>query len=295
MPQGKGLEALIGKKGKARKLPRKTENARKEKGVFHLEVSKIVANPHQPRKDFSRPALAELAASIRSHGILQPLVVEKEEVETTRGLEVRYKLLAGERRLRAAKLVGLKTVPVVIRRAEDDRARLLVSLIENVQREDLNAMERAEAYARLRDDFGLSQDEIAERVGKARETVANTLRLLNLDRPIRDAIRRGELSEGHARALLSLEGPKRLKLFAELREHPMSVRQAEARAQALGRTPRVPIRRPDERRAEDEERLYEIFGVPVRITTRGERGSIAFLFSSKDEFKLLFRKLLGRR
>lgn len=294
MSKGKGLEALIPKKT-LRKTRGKSlhENApTSERGVFFVEINAVVPNERQPRKDFAQKGLAELASSIRQHGILQPLVVEKHEEETRKGLRVQYHLLAGERRLRAAKMAGLKQVPVVIRKASDDRIRLLLSIIENVQREDLNAMERAEAYVRLKEDFSLSQEEIGERIGKSRESVANTLRLLQLSSDVQEALRRGLFSEGHARALLAAPEEKRAGLFTQLQEKPVSVREAEAYARRLAGLPAVPVRVADSGRARDEERLQKVLGVPVRITNRGERGSVAFVFRSRKEFGDLLKKLL---
>lgn len=297
MPLGEGLGALIRKKKPHGKSERVRDTGAPRAGVFFVDVNNIDAGAQQARKDFVKSGIAELAASIRQHGILQPLVVEKREEEGGRGIRVRYHLLAGERRLRAAKLAGLTQVPVVIRHAQDDRTRLLLSLIENVQREDLNAMERAEAFSRLRDEFRLSQEEIAQRIGKSREAVANTLRLLQLPDEMRDAVRRGALSEGHARAVLGVSAGKRTLMFHRLRERPMNVREAEALARELGGVPRrqAPVRVADARRAADEEKLRTIFGVPVRITTRGERGSLAFVFRSKAELRELFRRLLGKQ
>lgn len=297
MPLGEGLGALIRKKKPQGKSERMRGAGAPRAGVFLVDVNNINAGAQQARKEFVKSGIAELAASIRQHGILQPLVVEKREEEGGRGIRVRYQLLAGERRLRAAKLAGLTQVPVVIRHAQDDRTRLLLSLIENVQREDLNAMERAEAFSRLRAEFRLSQEEIAQRIGKSREAVANTLRLLQLPDEIREAVRRGALSEGHARAVLGVAEGKRTLMFRRLRERPMNVREAEALARELGGLPsrQAPVRAADARRAADEEKLHAVFSVPVRITTRGERGSLAFVFRSKAEFRELLRRLLGKR
>ena len=299
-PSGKGIEALIPKRkggGDAKKAKRRrSAQGARDEGVFLVEVSAIQASADQPRKRFDAAPLDELARSIRHHGILQPLVVEKfEEERPDGGVRVRYHLLAGERRLRAAKLVGLRRVPVVIRRASDDRTRLLVSLIENVQREDLNAIERAEAYARLQSDFRLSQAEIAEHIGKSREAVANTLRLLQLPAAAREAIREGAISEGHGRALLAAPEEDRDRLLAQLRERKRSVREAEAMAKDAARRRRAPVREASARRAADEARLQRALGAPVRILRRGKRGSISIQFSSEEEFRALLERLLRDR
>ena len=289
--QGRGLEALIPKKDphKGGGTARVTEA---KDGVFTVEVNMIEAGVGQPRKHFAQGALDELAASIKNHGILQPLVVEKFEQETSSGVEVKYHLLAGERRLRAAKIVGLKQVPVIIRKASDDRTRLLLGLIENIQREDLNAVERAEAYQRLQDTFKLTQEEIAERMGKSREAVANTLRLLKLDDATKEAVRGSTISEGHARALLRVSEPKREALLKRFIAEEMTVRDAEALTRSEASRENVPVRTADPKRAEKEDRLKEKLGVPVRITHRGKRGSISFQFSSDEELEALLMRLL---
>lgn len=186
--------------------------ARKE-NIFYVEVGKIEANPDQPRTDFDDESLADLSRSIRKYGVLQPLLVTKVEEPSGRGLNVKYQLIAGERRWRASQMAGLPHVPVIIRddleSSKVPSKRLEMALIENLQRDDLNPMESAEAYARLANDFGLSQKEIGEKVGKSREAVANSLRLLNLPKYIKDALRAGRISMTHARALLSFNDDKK--------------------------------------------------------------------------------------
>lgn len=289
--QGKGLEALIPKKDpyKGGGSARITEV---REGIFTVDISAIEASEKQPRKHFAEGALVELAASIKNHGILQPLVVEKFEEETAKGVDVRYHLLAGERRLRAARIVGLKQVPVLVRKASDDRTRLLLGLIENIQREDLNAVERAEAYQRLKADFSLTQEEIAERVGKSRESIANTLRLLNLDKATIAAVRESVISEGHARALLKVPEAKREALMNRFIAEDTSVREAETLTRAEAARGNVPVRTADPKRAENEDQLKEQLGVPVRITHRGKRGSISLQFRSSEEFEELLKRLL---
>jgi len=290
--QGKGLEALIPKKDphRAGGTARVTEA---KDGVFTVEVRAIEAGAGQPRKHFAQGALDELAASIKNHGILQPLVVEKFEQETASGVDVKYHLLAGERRLRAAKIVGLKQIPVVIRKASDDRTRLLLGLIENIQREDLNAVERAEAYERLQNTFTLTQEEIAERIGKSREAVANTLRLLKLDDATKEAVRGSAISEGHGRALLRVPEAKREALVKRFIDESMTVRDAEALTRSEASRSNVPVRTADPERAEKEDKLKQILGVPVRITHRGKSGSISLQFSSDKELEALLKQLLS--
>jgi ParB family chromosome partitioning protein len=292
---GKGLEALIPRKPKTTEVaPVRGAKSTDREGVFLVEVTAVEASPSQPRKHFAKEPLEELAASIKSHGILQPLVVEKFERETKSGVEVRYHLLAGERRLRAARLAGLKQVPVVVRKASDDRTRLLLGLIENVQREDLNAIERAEAYERLQKDFTLTQEEIADRIGKSREAVANTLRLLGLDTATRKAVREGRISEGHARAILKVPEAKRAALVERFVREEMSVRAAETVARQEAQRANVPTRLADPKRADAEDQLKQELGVPVRITHRGKRGSISLQFGSQEELEILLKRLLGK-
>src|SRR5580692_11140034 len=166
--------------------------------IFWVEVDRIKPNPFQPRKTFDEAALASLAESIRSYGVLQPLTVTRKEIEKPdEGIAVEYELIAGERRLRASKLAGLREVPVVIRTAEDsDRVKLEIAIIENLQREDLNAVDRALAFQRLASEFGLKHLDIGKRVGKSREYVSNTLRILSLPKEMQEALSVGEISEG---------------------------------------------------------------------------------------------------
>jgi len=187
-----------------------------------VPITTIAVNPYQPRSSFAEEALAELAESIRRHGILQPL--------TVRLVSNGYELIAGERRLLAARKAGLPTVPVVVR-ACTDREMLVLALVENLQREDLNPMEAARSYQRLVDEFGISPVEVAERIGKSRSSVLNTLRLLALPAPIQQAVEDNSISEGHARALLSVDKPERqAELFKTTVEQKWSVRELETRA-----------------------------------------------------------------
>lgn len=205
---GKGLNSLI--PNTEANLGSKADS--KEK-VFYVEVQKIRSNPDQPRVDFDEESLKELASSIRKYGVLQPLLVTKKEEESTRGLNVYYELIAGERRLRAAQKVGLPQVPVVIRdEAPNSKSeRLELALIENIQRQDLNPLEEAEAFERLQKEFGFSPEEIGTQVSKSREAVANTIRLLKLPVYIKDSLRSGKISSAHARALLSFSDQAKQK------------------------------------------------------------------------------------
>lgn len=261
--------------------------------VFWIEVSKIEPNPEQPRRDFNMDELLALAASVKEHGVLQPLLVTKREVETSSGLDVHYQLVSGERRWRAAKLAGLREVPVMIRTAElESREKLELALIENVQREDLNPMERARAFARLVDEFGMMQREVAERIGKSREMVANSLRVLRLPEEIQAALASSVITEGHARVLLMLENsPERQRaLFSRITSMNLAVRDAELQARALGaviksrrsrKKQAMSLLDPDSRQL--QRRLEEVFGTKVSLEKSGEHGRIIVEFYSDEE------------
>ena len=206
---------------------------RRDDSVFWIEIDKIDPNPYQPRREFLESTLKDLSDSIREHGILQPILVTKREIETPTGLAVRYQLIAGERRWRAARMAGLSQIPAMIRRGvSDDRIRLELALIENVQREDLNPIEKAKAFKQLIDEFHLIQREISTRVGKSRETITNTLRLLTLPPEIQDGLSQGRISEGQGRAILMAgnDPAQQRLLYAEMGEHRMTVREAENKA-----------------------------------------------------------------
>jgi ParB family chromosome partitioning protein len=272
---GRGLGALIS----AAESPQ-------EPAESAVNVDRIVPNPFQPRRVFDAEKIAELAASIREHGVIQPLVVR---LNGTGG----YELVAGERRLRAAKQAGLTEVPVVIREAADD-AMLALALIENLQREDLNAIEEAEGYKRLQEDFGLSQEEIADKVGKSRPAVANALRLLNLPKQVRDDIAAGRLAAGQARALLALASEAAIVAAArEVIAKGLTARAAEklaARMKTGGRK-RQPAPLDADVRALIE-RLQRSLGTRVRfVPARGGRGRIEIEYYSAAELDRLIERL----
>ena len=217
---GKGLGALLGDTS-----PLSSASAAEGSGVTMLPIAKVEAYRKQPRKQFDEASLQDLADSIRRHGILQPLTVRK----LSSGY---YQIIAGERRWRAARMAGLSEVPVLIIEA-DDRKAMELAMIENLQREDLNPIEEAEGYKALMEDYGLTQEEAAERVGKSRSNVANVLRLLNLSAPVRALLAKGVLSAGHARALLPLKAAAQEKAAKAVAEGGLSVRQTEALAKKL--------------------------------------------------------------
>ncbi|MGB9868001.1 MAG: ParB/RepB/Spo0J family partition protein [Bacillota bacterium] len=276
---GKGLAALI---------PEVEQEP--TEGVVEVEVVRIVPNRYQPRKEFDEKGLEELAESIRAHGIVQPVVVRKVGEE--------FELVAGERRWRAAAKAGLERIPAIVRQLSD--AELVeVALIENLQREDLNPIEEAEAYRRLADEFGLSQEEVARRVGKSRPQVANTLRLLELPERVREAVRRGELTRGHAKALLAVEDRELLERLADtVVSRGLSVRETE---ELVRRAPKVGANQGRRRSEEDvgesawrremESRLMERLGTRVRICGDLEQGKVEVYYFNREGLEEVLRML----
>lgn len=262
--------------------------------VFLIEVNKIEPNPYQPRRVFDDGQLHELANSIRDYGILQPLVVSKLEEVTDMGTRVRYQLIAGERRFRAAQLVGLERVPAVIKNIGLDREKLELAIIENVQRANLNPIEAARAYARLQDEFRLTQREIAQRIGKSREVVANTLRLLNLPQNIQEAVSAGRMSESQARFILTLDEPRQQEnLFQEILKNNLSVREIRNKVIAI-KGPSAP-RGIDPEAAHIKRQLEEMLGTQVQIQKEGSAGKITIPFSTPEELYALLEKMTSTK
>lgn len=255
--------------------------------IYWVEVDRISPNPYQPRKTFDEVALASLAESIRQYGILQPLTVTRKETERPgEGISVAYELIAGERRLRASKLAGLSMVPVVIRTAEDsDQMKLELAIIENLQREDINSLDRAKAFKQLVDQFGLQHKEIGARVGKSREYVSNTLRILMLPESMQHALEAGEISEGHTRPLLMLADriEEQMTLFKEIVARRLTVRDAEALARrvAIERVRHKALVSPDLMSLEKQ--LSERLGTRVRIEKKDTGGKLHIDFFSPED------------
>ena len=254
--------------------------------IFWVEVDRIKPNPFQPRKVFDEAALASLAESIRQYGVLQPLTVTRKEIERPgEGIYVEYELIAGERRLRAAKLAGILQVPVVIRSGEDDdRMKLEIAIIENLQREDLNAIDRAKAFQRLASEFGLKHTEIGKRVGKSREYVSNSLRILLLPEDMQNALASGNISEGHTRPLLMLtdRAQEQKTLFQEILTRKLTVRDSEQVARRIAtERARKPDLTPELLLLERE--LTERLGTRVRIEKKDQGGKLLIDFFSVDD------------
>ena len=271
---GRGLDALLG----AEPEPQAAEGART------LPIERLRPNRLQPRSDFAPDALADLVQSIREQGVIQPLVVSPLA-------DGEYTIVAGERRWRAAQQAGLDEVPVVVREVENDRDLLETALVENLQRSDLNPVEEAEAYRRLQEEFGLTQETIARRVGKSRPTVANALRLLQLPERILGMMREGRLTAGQARPLLAIEGEdERLRLASRAADGGLSARQLEALAKRGARSrKRRPTPDADTRAA--AERLTRRLQTRVDIQRSGRGGSIRIAFHSEEELMRLFELL----
>ena len=278
---GKGLESLI---PTWQNSPTPTDSAEQ---VRLLPIESISPNPQQPRKVFEEEHLEDLAASIKQHGIIQPLIVITAEIAD------RYTLIAGERRLRAARLAGLKEVPAIVRTASQQE-QLEFAIIENVQREDLNPMERAKAYQSLADQFSLTHEEIAHRMGKSRVTITNTLRLLNLPLLVQQALYSGEISEGHARSLLALPNARAieaaldsiLSLGLNVRQTELLVSKLSGKAQA---SPKPPARSAE---ADDlENRLRQFFHTKVMLSKGKRGGTISISYYSDEELNAILDRL----
>lgn len=285
---GRGLASLIPPRKNQEEKPNPFKSAepmaKKEDQGTEISISEILPNPHQPRLHFDEAKMRELADSIKEHGILQPLLVSRQDHG--------YELIAGERRLQAAKQAGLTHVPVVIRQA-GDREKLEFAIIENVQRHDLNPIEEAKAYLRLIDDFGLHQDEVAKKMGKSRPSVGNILRLLTLPVEIQRAVADGRLSEGHAKALLSIENPEKQRaLFDLIIKEELTVRETEGKAREV--SVRSHVRKVKEGTPEllaKEEWLTEQLGTKVKIQSKGKGGKIVIEYYSGEELSALLSRL----
>lgn len=277
---GRGLGALI---------PQKDSAAQGPSGLANVPIEQISPNPYQPRKTFNDASIEELARSIRVHGIVQPLVVSR--------AGDRYKLIAGERRFRAAQRAGLRVVPVVIKELSQQGDALQIALIENIQREDLNPMEEATAYHQLHEEFGLTQEEISRRVGKERSTVANFLRLLKLPESVKKLLASGQLSMGHARALLAIDSAKKQEQLAErVVKRNLSVRQTEGlAAEKAAPKGEKKEKEKDVFTRDAEERLTRSLRTKVEIDRKRRGGIIHIRFSSEDDLIRIYDDLTGRR
>ncbi len=272
---GKGLESLI---------PPRAD--RSGKMVSEIDISEIMPNPDQPRKVFDEEALAELTESVRRNGIIQPIVLAKGEDF--------YIIIAGERRWRAAGLAGLKKVPAVVRELTRDSEQMELALIENIQREDLGAMELARAYKNLMDTHGYRQEDVADVVGKSRSAVANTIRLLGLPQRVLEALEQKLISEGHARCLIGLPDHKIIEILTKIIENGLSVRETEKLASKK--------EKPEKEKKKEDENIFlmslkgemeEFFKTKIEIKRRKDGGTIEIKYSSDDELDRIIRTIRG--
>jgi ParB family chromosome partitioning protein len=274
---GKGLEALI---------PVAVEE---ESGLNEVAISSITPNPMQPRTNLEREALEELAASIKEHGLIQPLIVTQQGPE-------RYQLIAGERRWQAARLAGLPTVPIIVKEATTQQL-LELALVENIQRADLNPLEEALAFRQLVDEFGLTQEQVAERVGKSRVAVTNTIRLLRLAPEVKQALSDGTIREGHARALLALPTAEaQISALKTIANRALSVRQTEELVRRLTAEP-APAKPPREESPETralEEEFRDTLGTKVNLyRNRKGQGRVVIHFYSEEELQTIYDVIVG--
>jgi len=289
---GKGIESLIPKKDSSTN----EERVRKD-FIFWIETEKIKPNPYQPRKEFDEDSLQSLADSIKKYGMLQPIIVNKIEKKNEKGISCEYQIVAGERRWRAAKMLGLKQIPAIIKE-QTNRERLEVALIENIQRKNLNPIDKAEAFNQLKKEFGLLDREIAKISGSSREAVTNTLRILGLPEEAKAALRNGVISEGHAKALL---GAKEAKLINELLEEVISngysVRETERRvkernAGAMAKKPEI---KKSVKNGVDEfleKKVKQVLNLDdIKIEKKRSFIRLSFDFSSEDEINQWLKKL----
>ncbi|TSC68501.1 MAG: ParB-like protein partition protein [Parcubacteria group bacterium Gr01-1014_56] len=267
--------------------------------IFWVEVDKIKPNPFQPRKEFDEAKLQDLANSIKQYGVIQPLTVSRKEVQKEDGgLQAEYELIAGERRLRAAKIAGVVAVPVLIRDSfDDDKTKLELAIIENLQREDLNPIDRAQAFNRLVKEFNFKHTEIAAKIGKSREYVSNTIRLLLMPQEMQDALAEGKISEGHTRPLLMLSDrtAEQATLFKEILLRHLTVRDTEAIARRIAFDR---VRKKEYLYApeilEMERELTEALGTRVAIEPKEHGGKLSIDFTSEDDLRIIFSQLASR-
>ncbi len=281
---GRGLDALFEDQARVSREAGTVGETSSGESVLYVDVDEIIPNKDQPRKHFDEDRLKELSDSIKEHGLIQPLVVRK-----TGGA---YEIVAGERRWRACRMAGMRTLPCIVRELTDEE-NMLFSMIENLQREDLNPIEEAMGLQQMMKTYHLSQEQAAKSVSKSRPYVSNTLRLLRLPGPVRERVSAGEISAGHARALLPADRETQENICQRIISEGLSVRDVEKLVQKAGRpapVPRKPRKDPDTLRAEDM--LREKFGTKVSIDGNGGKGSIRLEFYSKDELDRLLEMLV---
>lgn len=280
---GMGLQALLGEAAR----PASAGEAVSAGGVREIEIARIRPNPNQPRIKFDDEALKELADSIAERGVLQPILLRRDGQEA-------FEIIAGERRWRAAQLAQLHAIPAIVRDGIDEATTAELALIENVQREDLNALEEAEAYRQLIDRYGHGQDEVGKLVHKSRSHIANLLRLLDLPETVKQSLLRGDISMGHARAVAAAPDP--VSLTEEIIAKGLSVRQAEDRAKRAKRGPKELVlteRKADPDLAALERQLADMLGLKVQVAHKGQGGTVSLHYSSLDQLDMICQRLSG--
>ncbi|MBI2055133.1 MAG: ParB/RepB/Spo0J family partition protein [Candidatus Sungbacteria bacterium] len=306
MALGRGLESLIPQKNKSSENTAEPQPAGvllsqgqtdfsvgRRDSVFYIELEKIKPNPYQPRREFDEGELASLAESMKQYGMIQPLLVSKIETVVPSGTKVEYQLIAGERRLKAAGLAGLRQVPVIIKNP-DEATKLELALIENVQRQNLNPVEEALAYERLMREFKMTQIQVAVKVGKSREVVANRVRILDLPYEVQKNISEGKITEGHAKVLLIIKNPERQRFLAEEAvKKDMSVRELEELVKQeesyKSKTPKII----DPELENYKKNIQDTLGTPVAFSGSREKGKLAISFYSPEDLERILKRLTG--
>jgi len=292
---GKGLHSLIPPKSQTEEVsfPKVSQPLRvKKESVFNIETNKISPNPMQPRQEMDRDDLSELADSIKEHGILQPLIVTKTVRDLAKGQDVEYALIAGHRRWAAARMLGLPHVPAIIRDSTEQQ-RLELALVENLQRADLNALDKANAFKRLHDEFDLTHQEIAQKVGKRREVATNTMRVFSLPQVSQEGLRGNKISEGHAKMLAGVKSPQTQKaLYDEIIQNSLNVRQVEQRVRevSVSAHKRKIFHDPEIKKIAGQ--LTGYFGNKVDIHRSGIGGKVVINFSDKEDLGKVVKKII---
>jgi len=288
MSLGRGLSSLIPEK----KSFNTASQVKNNKECFlNININDIQPNPYQPRKHFNKDALKDLASSIKEHGVLQPIVV----VESNVGSEKKYQIIAGERRFRASKLAGMDTISAVVKNKKSDKENLELAILENVQREDLTPIEKAVSYKQLSDEFGMTHAQIGEKVGKSRVLVSNTIRLLDLSEEVKKALESGEISENHARAILSLpSGAMQDRLLEEVRMQKLSARKTEVAARSMQKKPAKNTLSKDPVIKDAISNLEGFLGTKVSLRPKNhvsDGGELVVSYFSNDDLKDLLDKM----
>lgn len=287
---GRGLESLIPKTITTQKIKVRSVKEEFERKVMEVDVEKIIPNSQQPRKNFEQEALEDLAKSIKEHGILQPLILVKTDIG-----DGKYQVLAGERRLKASKLAGLKKVPAIIRTATEQQ-KLELALVENVQRKDLNPIEEAFSFQKLITEFNLTQEKVADRIGKDRSWVSNHLRLFKLPKEIQDALAIEKITMGHAKAILALKEERlQKKLFNKIANEKFSVRETEDQVKKVSvKSHSRKVKVKDAEMLGLEDKLKDSLSTKVEIKKQGKKGQIIIDFYSNEELYGLVDKIADK-